>query len=254
MPASIVFGEPIRIFGHRGAPEVAPELTMAGFLAALELGADGVELDVRLCRTGEVVVIHDATLGRTTNGRGFVRKKGLAELKSYDAGSYFGPKFVGERIPTLAEVFEVLDRRALINIEIKGRGYPKENIESKVLETIHHFGGENRSIISSFNPIILRRIGRLDADLPTGYLVDRNITLGRLERMLARISGARALHLHSALLRKPIVQRVRVRGLKVVVWGADTLTEMRRAAELAVDAVITDRPSLMRQLLSGTEV
>ncbi len=246
----MVFNGNLRIFGHRGAPEVAPESTLAGFSAALELGADGIELDVRLCRSGEVVVIHDATLGRTTSGRGFVRNKSLSELKQYDAGSYYDVRFAGERIPTLVEVLELIDRRALINVEIKGRGYPKDDIERKVLEIIYAHGVQDRTIISSFNPIILRRVARLDPELPTGYLIDRNFSTGRLEHLLARFSGAQALHLHSALLRPALVQRVRDRGFRVVAWSVDTLHGMRRAIELHVDAVITDRPSVMRRLLT----
>lgn len=252
MRSSIVFDGNLRVFGHRGAPEMAPELTLAGFAAALEVGADGVELDVRLCRTGEVVVIHDATLGRTTDGHGFVRKKSLSELKQYDAGSYYHPRFAGERIPTLAEVLELIDQRGLINVEIKGRGYPKDDIERKVLDVIYRYGVEDRTIISSFNPIILRRVARLDPEMPTGYLIDRNFSVGRSEQMLARLSGAQALHLHSALLRPSLVQRVREKGFHVVVWDVDTSEEMHRAIELGVDAVITDRPSLMKRLLTET--
>ena len=248
MTSSIVFDGNLRVFGHRGFPEVAPELTLAGFEAALDAGADGIELDVRLCSTGEVVVIHDATLGRTTDGHGFVRKKSLQELKQYDAGSYYHPRFAGQRIPTLAEVFELVDQRGLVNVEIKGRGYPKEEIERKVLETIYRFGVEDRTIISSFNPLILRRVARLDPQMPTGYLIDHNFSIARSEQVLARLSGAQALHLHSALLRRSLVQRVRDKGFHVVVWDVDTAEEMRRAIDLGIDAVITDRPSLMKRL------
>src|SRR5512136_697214 len=102
---------------HRGASAAAPQNTLAAFRKAVELGADGVELDVQLSADGAVVVIHDFTVDKTTDGTGRVAAKTLAELKALDAGSRFSPQFAGERIPTLAEVFEAIDGKLLVNVE-----------------------------------------------------------------------------------------------------------------------------------------
>src|SRR5512136_1224893 len=103
--------------GHRGASAAAPQNTLAAFRKAMELGADGVELDVQLSADGAVVVIHDFTVDKATDGTGRVAAKTLAELKALDAGSRFSPQFAGERIPTLAEVFEAIDGKLLVNVE-----------------------------------------------------------------------------------------------------------------------------------------
>lgn len=110
---------PIMVIAHRGFSGQAPENTLASFQKAVELGSDMIELDVRFSKDGQVVVIHDDTIDRTTNGRGKVADYTLKELKQFDAGSWFAPQFSGERIPTLKEVLELVKGKVLVNIEIK---------------------------------------------------------------------------------------------------------------------------------------
>ena len=119
------------VLAHRGYSAKAPENTMAAFELALAVGADGIELDVHMTRDGEIVVIHDDTLDRTTNGKGPVSDQTMAELRELDAGSWFSPEFAGERIPTLKLVLELIkDKDVLLNIEIKtGLGFQQLNEE-----------------------------------------------------------------------------------------------------------------------------
>ena len=130
--------KPSWIIGHRGYPAKYPENTLAAFEAAIEAGAVMIELDVMLSRDRKVVVIHDATLDRTTNGKGSVADLTLAELKQLDAGSWFDAQFVGQQIPELSEVLDLVNGRAYVNIEIKSNAYeahhPPDAIEKQVVD------------------------------------------------------------------------------------------------------------------------
>jgi glycerophosphoryl diester phosphodiesterase len=121
------------ILAHRGASRIAPENTLVAFCLALEQGADGLELDVQLSRDGVPVVFHDSELSRTTDGRGRISEKTLAELRTLDAGKWFDPRFAGERIPTLEEVFEAFGDRALYNIELKAFGVQDDGLVQAVV-------------------------------------------------------------------------------------------------------------------------
>jgi len=164
-------------FGHRGAPKVAPENTLASFQKAREMGADGVELDVMLCADGEVVVSHDFSVDRTTDGQGRVQDLPLADLKALDAGSWFGAEFRGERMPTLLEVVQWAGDDLLLNIELKNLGIGTEGLESKVIAIVREHKLEQRVVLSSFNPLVLRRIRQLAPTLHTGLLYSGDLPL-----------------------------------------------------------------------------
>ncbi|MGH2523785.1 MAG: glycerophosphodiester phosphodiesterase, partial [Anaerolineales bacterium] len=156
------------ILGHRGASAYAPENTLAAFRRSLELGAEGVELDVTLSADGVLVVIHDDTVDRTTDGAGRVNGLTLAQLKKLDAGypARFGDRFAGERIPTLEEVFAELDARAIVNVELKEDTSPKRELAEKVVQVIHTRGVGGRALLSSFYYDNLQRAKQLDPALP----------------------------------------------------------------------------------------
>jgi glycerophosphoryl diester phosphodiesterase len=140
------------ILCHRGAKNYAPENTLAAFKIALELGADGFELDTQLTSDGHVVVYHDKTVNRITNGRGKLSELSLAELRELDAGSSFSEKFRGEKIPTLDEVFETIGKRAIINVELKNFSTPFDNLAEKVCEVVCRHTMEKNILFSSFLP------------------------------------------------------------------------------------------------------
>ncbi len=143
------FPKPI-LFAHRGASIHAPENTLPAFELALEQGADGVELDAKLSADGKVVVIHDPTVDRTTDGHGKVSQLSYAELKSLDAGAHFDGPFRGTRIPGLAEVFESIGERSIINVELTNYATPMDRLVDKVCELVKAHGLEQRIIFSSF--------------------------------------------------------------------------------------------------------
>lgn len=236
-------------FAHRGARNVAPENTLAAFERAVAQGADGLELDIRLCKTNEWVVLHDATLNRTTNGRGYVRTKSLEDLRRLSAGSWFNPRFAKEKIPTLNEVLELAQGRCLLNIEVKAMAAVQKRHLACLLESLYRHRAERRCIISSFNPLVLRRVSRLDAALPTGLLLTGNLLSNGPKATFRKFTGVQALHLHARVLSPRLIERVRRLGLHLLVWGADTSPAMKRMIRFGVDGIITDDPLILHKLL-----
>ena len=233
-------------FAHRGFTASAPENSMAAFKAAIELGAHGIELDVRTCKTGELVVFHDPTLARLTNGRGFIKNKTLEELKELRINTHGGK--TDEQIPTLEEVIELVDGRALLNVEIKTNGLPKNHIENKVVEVLRNYGIEYKTIISSFNPLVMRRLKRIDNQLLTGFLIDNNFNVRRSEILLTKFSGAKAIHLEKSLATEAFIKKVRTLGFYCIVWSVNDPAVMERLANMGVEAIITDKPDLLKNI------
>ena len=244
--ANKIFAGKTLNFAHRGFTTAAPENSLAAFKSAMDLGVDGIELDVRTCKSGEVVVFHDPTLKRMTNGRGFVRNKTLAELKSLRLNS--DNASLNEGIPTLEEVIDAVGERLVLNIEIKTNGLPRNNIESKVVEILGRHGVEHSTIISSFNPVVIRRLTRIDRDLLTGYLIDKNFTVRKSEIPMTKLSGAKAVHLDKSLAQQKLIQRLRDRGYYSVVWSVNDPYLMKELLQMGVDGIITDRPDLLKDL------
>ena len=158
------------IYGHRGASGYAPENTLEAFRLSMEMGADGFELDVHLSRDGELMVIHDPSVNRTTNGTGLVRELTLAQLKELDA-SCGKEAYRGAKIPTLGEVFDLIrDTHHLVNVEIKTDDFFYPEIEEKCLALAREKGVEDRVFYSSFNHYTLMKLRQLKPDVKLGML------------------------------------------------------------------------------------
>ncbi len=239
-------------FAHRGFTRAAPENSLAAFKAAMELGVDGIEFDVRTCKSGEVVVFHDPTLARMTDGRGFVKNKTLAELKRLRLRSD-NPE-LDERIPTLEELVETVRGRLLLNVEIKTKGLPKDHIENKVVEILRSYGLEYQTIISSFNPIVLRRIRKLDDQIMTGYLLDKNFTVRKSEIPLSRLAGAKAIHFEKSLVTQKLLDKIKRLGVYSAVWTVNDPELMRRFLAMGVNAIISDRPEVLKKITGEDNV
>jgi len=243
---NLIFKQKPLNFAHRGFTASAPENSMAAFKAAVELGAHGIELDVRTCKTGELVVFHDPTLARLTNGRGFIKNKTLKELKELRIQMPKGE--ADEQIPTLEEVIELVEGRALLNVEIKTNGLPKNRIENKVVEVLRHYGIEYKTIISSFNPLVVRRLKKIDDQLLTGILIDKNFNIRRSEILLTKFSGAKAIHLEKSLAKEEFIKKVRTLGFYCIIWSVNDSAMMERLTNMGVDAIITDKPDLLKNI------
>jgi glycerophosphoryl diester phosphodiesterase len=236
-----------RILAHRGASGYAPENTMAAFRLARELGADGLEFDVQVTKDGVPVVIHDEWLERTTNGKGFVNEKTLAELRALDAGSWFDPKFAGERIPTLEEVIAEFGRDLFLNIELKNSFLEMPQLEEKTVGLIREYGIEETVIVSSFDHESMLHLHNIAPDLRTGLLYDCRLV--DAPDYAKRISSA-ALHPLFATVRKDLVQSAHQNGLEVNVWTVNEEAHLQMMIQLGVDSIITNFPDRLCKMLA----
>ncbi len=235
---------------HRGANRVAPENTLAAFEAALEMEADGVELDVMLSKDGEVVVIHDYEVDRTTDGHGRVKDMTLAELKALDAGSWFGEEFAGQRIPTLQEAIDLVARRGLINIELKTESLGTDGLEAKVAQIIKDNDLYDRVIVSSFNPIAIWRIKRIEGRIGTALLYGDEVPFYLRRPWLAPLIRADALHAKHTVITEEYMRWAKRKGYRVNTRTVNDPQEMRRLLDLGVDGIITDVPDVLRKVMA----
>ncbi|NUQ83409.1 MAG: glycerophosphodiester phosphodiesterase [Anaerolineales bacterium] len=232
------------ILAHRGASAHAPENTLAAFQLAVEQGADGIELDVKLSADGQVVVIHDATVERTTGARGRVKDMTLDELRSLDAGSFFSDKFKGEKIPTLAEVFEAVGRRTFVNVELTNYDTRRDHLVESVCILVKKFGMQKRVLFSSFLPSNLSNARRYLPEVPTGLLA-LNGLLGAWARSFGFAFGKHeALHPHLGDVTQQLIYFVHRLKKRVHVWTVNDAADMRRLFKWGVDAIFTDDPQL----------
>jgi glycerophosphoryl diester phosphodiesterase len=234
------------ILAHRGASRRAPENTMAAFRLAAHLGADGIELDVQLSQDGEVVVMHDSRVDRTSDGHGRVRDLPLATLRALDAGGWYGPEFAGEPIPTLAEVLHELGPRLVLNIELKTAALFGGGLEAEVVRLVEDAALGERVILSSFDPLALWRVRRLNPHLSTGLLYAPDSPLHVRGRWLQPLARPAALHPRWDMLDGPGVAAAHRRGLAVRPWTCDDPDGLRRLVGWGVDALITNVPDLAR--------
>lgn len=238
------------ILAHRGASAHAPENTLAAFELALDQGAHGVELDAKLSADGEVVVIHDESLERTTHNQGRVSQLDLTALRKLDAGSFFSDQFKGEKIPTLAEVLETIGKRAIINVELTNYKTPRDGLADRVCELVQRFGLQDRVLFSSFLSSNLTRTRSLLPDTPRGLLA-----LGGWIGWWARSFGFNFgdyQALHPGLRDATPQQVARVHRLKrrVHVWTVNAAEDMRRLIDWGVDGIITDDPKLAMDIIT----
>jgi glycerophosphoryl diester phosphodiesterase len=218
-------------FGHRGARGHEPENTIRSVRRALELGADGVEVDVHFA-DGRLVVIHDGTLGRTTNGRGRVVGKSFTYLRSLDAG-------LGERIPTLAEIFDVVDRRAVINVELKGP-HTAAPVVTLIADYVNRLGWKfDDFLVSSFDHERIREAKRLCPEVRIGALIMK-APRGLAE--FAEVLGACSLHAAKGCVTPKLVADAHRRGLKIFVFTVNQPSEIAQMNTLGIDGVFSDFP------------
>jgi glycerophosphoryl diester phosphodiesterase len=246
---SLAIGEqPVLIFGHRGASAHAPENTLAAFRLAVEQGADGIELDAKLSADGQIVVIHDPTVDRTTNGHGRVSAMTLAELQSLDAGSRFDPSFAGERIPTLEQVLEAVGGKCLVDIEITNYATPFDPLPLRIADLVRRMGLQESVLFTSFFPSNLFRVRRRLARVPTGQLAWSG-WLGALGRgWLGRQFAPRWVLPYYTDLSAEYIQRQHALQRKVIAWTVNQSGDAARLLAWGVDGIITDDPLLMREV------
>jgi glycerophosphoryl diester phosphodiesterase len=237
-----------QIWGHRGAYGHAPENTLKAFELALEMGADGVEFDVQMTKDGELVVIHDETIERTSNGTGEVSNFTLVELKRFNFNKRGLVEPLQMEIPTLREVLGLFAKTALVlNIELKTgiKSYP--GIEARTIAAVREFGLGERVIYSSFNHYSVQRVKELEPQARVGLLFG----FGHLcTAAAAQALGAEALHPDYRCLSHPgFVADCRARGIKIHAWTLNEERDIIDAHRLGIDAMVTNYPDRARMLL-----
>ncbi|MBI4840441.1 MAG: glycerophosphodiester phosphodiesterase [candidate division NC10 bacterium] len=254
---------PLEIHAHRGGAGLAPENTLAAFRKGMEWGADALEMDLHVTRDGEVVVIHDERLDRSTDGRGNVADLTLAEVRRWDAGVKFSPAFRGERIPTLREVLELVkasgNTRIRLDLELKyapDRPGQPEDFEERVLELLRQIGFVERVNVISFHHPSLFKMKALEPKVRTGLLAGGQQApldpVALVRQYQADYYSPSVRHVTAGVV--AIVHRA---GVPIVPWTVNEEAEMRRLIGLGIgtlagDAIVTDYPDRLLTLLKAS--
>lgn len=237
-----------QVFAHRGAKTVAPENTLPAFAKALEMGVAGIELDVHASRDGQLVVIHNFSVNKTTNRRGAVSQYSAAQLAEMDAGSHFGPAFADARIPTLEQVFDLVSNRCTVNVEIKSNS-PTGGEETVLLaDMLQRRNLYDQVIVSSFNAISLIRLHAIDPKVRLGFLYYLPVPAVLLNAWFTSVMEVSALHPYHKLVDEALMTYARNKGCAVNTWTVNDLAEAKRLADLGVNTIMSDVPD---QILAG---
>ena len=255
----------ILVLGHRGASGYAPENTMPAFQMALDQGADGIELDVQLTKDGEIVVIHDETIDRTSNGTGWVKDYTLAELKEFNynyqnrtnpwnpgeqqLGDVIYPEYEKAEIPTMREVFELFaPTDKIINIEIK-TGIVFYPIEEKILAMTKEYNMLDRVIFSSFNHYTIKKIKELEPNAEVGFLYEDG-TIDMPEYAVKH--GVEGLHPGLWNMQYPgFIEKCYANGINLNVWTVNTMEHLALCKQAHVHSVITNYPDLALKVMES---
>jgi glycerophosphoryl diester phosphodiesterase len=218
--------------GHRGAKGYEPENTLISFEKAIEMGADGIELDVHLSQDGHLIVIHDETIDRTTNGKGIVNQLTLQELKSFKINEIY-------TISTLGEVLDLVNQRCFVNIELKD-----QDTAEKVVQLIEHYisnknWNQTHFLVSSFDWNALQQVRFLNENIRIGVLTETDLDLAI---SFSRFLKAEALHPDFQLLTDEYVSKIKEKGIQVFPWTVNEIEDVKRMKSFKVDGIITDFP------------
>lgn len=231
-------GAPL-VIAHRGASLFAPENTLSAFRLAIELGADAIEFDVKLSKDKIPVVLHDATLERTTTGRGRVKKHALADLRRLDAGIKFNSRFTGEPLPTLREVVTVSQDKIMMNIELTNYDDPFDHLPGNCFSVIQNSDIVGATLFSSFNPFALLAIKRISKDARTALLINAG-TPKVLQWALRRMTPYDDIHPHHSLVNESLIKAEHAKGHRVNVWTVNDFDQLLGLFKLGVNGVISD--------------
>lgn len=241
------------VIAHKGASGNAPENTIASIQLALDMGVDMIEIDVRNTKDDEIVVFHDETLDRTTNGSGFLHDYTLEEIKQLDAGSWFDSRFSNEKIPTLKEVLDLINGKCKVLIEIKHMDHPHYHTFAEKLVNVINLekDGAKWCILQSYENKYLEEVHALDDHIPTkklligedsapliAFYVETRLNLGRSEKE----EQMKALNPHFETLSPRRVFRMHARGFKVYTYPVNDRTDMIKVLNMGVDGIISDYP------------
>jgi len=237
----------LRVIAHRGASRRAPENTLAAVRAAIDDGADGVEVDVRATRDGHLVLMHDRRLDRTTSGRGRLDAWRLGDVRALDAGAWFGPAFAGERVPTLEQLLDLAQPSGL-EVMLDMKDAQRSHLVAGLLSgAVAERGMRSRVTVLSDSAVWLDELGKVDPGIRRGLLGHP----GAVDLATAtRLAETWALHWSVPLFRPGLMAAARARGLRVLAWTVDSPPLLRRMRRIGPDGVITNEPAGARRRLA----
>ncbi|HHU84720.1 MAG TPA: glycerophosphodiester phosphodiesterase [Clostridiales bacterium] len=246
----------IKVISHRGANRYAPQNTMPAFEKAVELGVDGIEVDVHMTKDGEIVICHNYTIDETSNGLGKIADYSLKELEKFDFGSYFSSRFVGTKIPTLEEFLSLIKSSdiEIMNIEIKTPIHGEEGLVQKTFDMVKAYGLFDRLLLSSFDRKLLIEAKEIDENCKTAYLFPtwQRIEGQRILPPLNMILSANPDYIHPAdvVCNRVLCDIMRRNNIGINVWTPNTKAGMQKLINIDdVDGLITDEPELAMSLV-----
>jgi len=234
-------------YAHRGASAYYPENTMLSFGKALEMGATGIETDVQLTKDGVLVLIHDETLNRTTNGEGLVKDYTYKELSELDAGSWMGEEFKGIKIPRVEElIYLTLDKNIIINFEIKNGIIKYEHIEQMLIDLIYKHKINRKVILSSFNHYSIVECNKISKGINTGILYMEGIYK---PYNYAQTVGASSIHPYFQSINEQVIKETQKHRTQINVFTVDDDEDMKFFLKMKVNGIITNYPDLLHKLM-----
>jgi glycerophosphoryl diester phosphodiesterase len=250
----------LKIIAHRGASGACPENTLSAIKKAIDIGVDAIEIDVRLSADGEVFVMHDAKINRTTNSKGLIRRLNAEYLRNLDAGSWFGPEFKGERIPTLRQVIETCKGKVELLIEVKSAQRSRYPL---MIEKIHQLLDQYNAFdfikVQSFDSTILDLFHAKDQRFRISKLIVYNVGIGEKTKLyydekirrgdllsIEYLEGINTSHLYA---NRKLIKRIHDANKEIYCWTANQQRTMKRLIRLEVDGIITNYPDKLKLLL-----
>ena len=245
------------IIAHRGASGIAPENTLVAFEKAIEIGVDRIEMDLRQTIDGEVVVLHDKTIKRTTNGWGGIRKLSLNKVKRYSAGAWFHYDFSKEKVPTFKEVLELVNGRTTLLLEIKDGSPYHHGIEKNVIDLINKYDAQDWCIVQSFNDQVLknfRALPGLHSDVQKLFEIVIPVApfYGGSQftyKALRRYDFAEEVNVNFKNVTPLVVSKIHKMGKKINVWTVNDEYDLKLFLEMGVDGIITDFPNRLKKII-----
>lgn len=233
----------MKIIAHRGASGLAPENTIAGMKLAIEYGCDGIETDLQLTKDGEVVVFHDWSVERTTDGKGQIRDLTFEEISKLDNGSWFSEEFKGERVPRLEDLLEVVPENLILNLELKSQAFDSRGLEEKVMEILKENNRKENIIISSFNHESLKRVREVDKTIKLGILYEGYL-LGLDEYIRNLNLDISSVHPGVSYTDQALINEIHSKDLLGYIWTVNDKESVERLKGYGVDGIITNYPNL----------
>lgn len=236
----------MKVMAHRGASGYAPENTLTAFKKAIDMGSDGIEFDVQMTKDGKIIVCHDYSVERTTNGKGYIKNLTLMEIKELDAGSWFDKRFAGEKIPTLEEVFELIPSGILMNIEIKNLALERRNIEQKVVDLILKYNRIDDVIISSFDHLSLKTVRDINKDIRIGVLT-YSYLLDTISYIKTHDFDAYSIHPSEEFLNQSLLEDAHDNGYKIFSYTVNDREIANVFKNMGVDAIFSNYPDILQK-------